>query len=169
MKFLNDSMQAVVLMACEKHAPALLEKLGQCPKGNWFVLPPVASCQLGYWPHVSEPHAGRGCAIFGFIERREMTRQLEKFASINPDGSLCPDCAAYEWDATPSHLAESVRDPVCGRRVAPSDALSHQHAGELFFFCGVGCRDSFVREPQNYVGSQDSARRNKLNGRVVSR
>jgi Cu+-exporting ATPase len=155
MNFLNESMQAVVLMACEKHAPALLEKLGQCPKGNWFALPSVASCQLGYWPNVSAPHAGQGCAIFGFIERGQLTRQLQKFASVNADGSLCPDCAAYEWSATPSHFAETARDPVCGRHVAPAAALSHQHQGELFFFCDVGCRDSFVSEPNRYVVSPE--------------
>jgi YHS domain-containing protein len=153
MRFLNDTMQAVVMIVCEKHAPSLLNKLSDCPDGNWFVLPPVAACRMGYWPHVSPSHPGQGCAIFGFIERFALVNRLEEFASINQDGSLCPDCVAYQWGAVPSHLAEASRDPVCGRAVSSVDGLSLCHEGEMFFFCSMSCRDAFRLAPHSYVSA----------------
>ncbi|MBV9469213.1 MAG: YHS domain-containing protein [Abitibacteriaceae bacterium] len=158
MTLVDDGMQAVVIMACEKHAPTLLAKLQECPAGNWFVLPSVASCRIGYWPHVSEAHAGQAIAVFGFVERPELARRLEQLSSVNEDGSLCLDCVAYEWGASPSHIAQSVRDPVCGRPVPCTHALSQCYNGELFFFCGLGCRDAFHKAPEKYVSVGASGR-----------
>ena len=151
MRFLNDTMQAVVLMVCQKHAPSLQEKLKQYPEGNWFLMPAIANCRTGYWPHVSASHTEQGCAIFGFVESTALARQLEKLASINADGSLCPDCVAYEWNVTPMHLSAAARDPVCGHSVTSNDALTHHYDGELFFFCGMNCRDAFKKAPQSYL------------------
>jgi len=152
MKYLNESMQGIVLMVCDKHAPSLLEKLKECPAGNWFVMPPVASCRLGYWPNVSDSHEGHGCAIMGFVESQALTKMLEEFASTNADGSLCLDCVAYEWPITSSHVAATANDLVCGRAVACSNSISQSYNGELFFFCSVGCRDEFNKTPVRYAG-----------------
>jgi YHS domain-containing protein len=149
--YLNEEMQAVAMIVCEKHAPSLLEKLQNCPEGNWFVMPAVGACRVGYWPHVSQAHSGGGCAVWGFAERLALVRTLGKLASVNDDGSLCPDCVAYQWSITPVHLADTVRDPVCGRNVSSNSALSHHYQGELFFFCSMGCRDDFIKSPQRYV------------------
>src|SRR5947209_20338864 len=138
MMFSDDSMQAVVLIVCESHAAAVQEKLKECPEGNWFMMPAIASCRMGYWPHVSNPHAGQGCAIFGFVERQSLGRRLEALSATNEDGSLCADCVAYEWDIKPSHIAATARDPVCGRRVYCANAHSQDHGGNLFFFCSIG-------------------------------
>ena len=151
MRFVNDSLKAVVLMACEKHAPAIMEKLSECPEGNWFVMPAIQACRMGYWNNVSNSHEGKGSAIFGFAEAVSLSRTLEQFATRNPDGSLCQDCVAYEWGITPTHLAATTRDPVCGARVSSGDALSQCHEGELFFFCSVNCRDRFQANPQEFV------------------
>jgi YHS domain-containing protein len=152
MKYLNERMQAIVMIVCDKHAPTLLEKVQQCQEGNWFVMPHAATCRTGYWPNVSESHTCQGCAIMGFAETQAMTRTLEEFAAFNDDGSLCPDCVAYEWDITPSHVAATAHDLVCGRAVACSNSVSQNHDGELFFFCSVGCRDEFNKSPEKFVG-----------------
>ena len=155
MRFLNDAMQAVVIIVCEKHAPALLDTLHGCPEGNWFVMPPVADCRMGYWPHVSAPHAGGGYAVWGFAEHLDMARMLSRMSSVNEDGSLCPDCVAYSWNITPLHMATSVPDPVCGKKVSCGEALSRHHDGRLFFFCSMGCRDSFIKSPERYLSVPD--------------
>jgi xanthine dehydrogenase accessory factor len=51
-------------------------------------------------------------------------------------------------------VASSV-DPVCGMTVAvvPS-TLTAEHAGEPYFFCGLGCRDAFVADPAAFLDRQ---------------
>ncbi|MGH2513060.1 MAG: XdhC family protein [Candidatus Limnocylindrales bacterium] len=45
-------------------------------------------------------------------------------------------------------------DPVCGMTVDRASARHlAEHAGIVYAFCSVGCRSSFVREPETYVGS----------------
>jgi YHS domain-containing protein len=151
MTFLHDSLQAVVLIACEKHAAAIGEKIRNFPDGNWFVLPPAAACRMGYRPHVSPAHEGGGCAIFGFAERGAMMHALHELSEQNEDGSLCADCVAYGWGIAPMPLVENARDPVCGRNVDCDNALAHQHENELFFFCGMNCRDAFRAHPERYL------------------
>jgi len=45
-------------------------------------------------------------------------------------------------------------DPVCGMTVDRAGARHlAEHAGIVYAFCSIGCRSSFVREPDAYVGS----------------
>jgi xanthine dehydrogenase accessory factor len=45
-------------------------------------------------------------------------------------------------------------DPVCGMTVDRASARHlAEHAGIVYAFCSIGCRSSFVREPDAYVGS----------------
>jgi xanthine dehydrogenase accessory factor len=44
-------------------------------------------------------------------------------------------------------------DPVCGMTVDRASARHlAEHAGVVYAFCSIGCRSSFVREPDAYVG-----------------
>lgn len=153
MKYVNEQTQAVVLMVCERHAPAVLQRLNETNAGNWFMLPSIQSCRMGYWTNVSESHPGHGMAIFGFAESGALSRTLEGLSDVtrNEDGSLCSECVAYEWNTSPLHMAASAKDPVCGRTVDCSEGLSQCYGGELFFFCSFGCRDKFRLSPQSYV------------------
>lgn len=155
---LNESIQAVIVLVCEEHAERAISRLNDCPEGNWFVLPEAAAGRLGYWPHVARPHndSGHSYAILGFAERMALARTLQRFAAINENGSLCPDCVAYEWNITPVHLAASSRDPVCGNSVSCTTGFSHLYEGELFFFCSTHCRDAFHSRPQRYVPAKDA-------------
>src|SRR5437763_8224655 len=45
-----------------------------------------------------------------------------------------------------------VIDPVCGMSVTPSSAAGkHQHSGETYYFCGVGCAAKFRANPDRYL------------------
>ncbi|RYG68755.1 YHS domain-containing protein [bacterium] len=154
--FLNDSMQAVVVMACEKHAPSILEKINNGSEGNWFVMPPTSTLRSGYWPRVCDAHAGGGLAIFGFIDREALVHKLREFSASQADNGLCPDCAAYEWNITPLHSALTTHDPVCGRGISCASALSLEHRRRLYFFCSMGCRDRFQRAPENFVSPSEA-------------
>jgi xanthine dehydrogenase accessory factor len=50
-------------------------------------------------------------------------------------------------------------DPVCGMTVDRA-SVRHlaEHAGTVYAFCSVGCRSSFVREPETYLGSGAASR-----------
>lgn len=149
--FLNQAMQAVVILACERHAPAILEKLNDGSQGNWFVMPPTSTFLMGYWPNVCTSHGGEGCAIFGFIERELMMQKLNEFNSAHMDDGVCPDCAIYDWPIVPLHAARTTRDPVCKQVVNCDNSLSENYHHRLFFFCSPNCRDRFHLAPHKFV------------------
>lgn len=154
MKFVNQTVQAVVIMACGVHSESVLQRLGESRAGNWFTVPTAGTMRSGYWSDVSAAHPCNGTAIFGFIESTSLSTLLESLDVTNPDGSLCADCAAYEWNVAPSHIAASMQDPVCGRVISAAEALTHEHEGELFFFCSAGCRDRFAADPAPYLSNR---------------
>jgi uncharacterized protein len=48
-------------------------------------------------------------------------------------------------------LWRAARDPVCGMTVDRGKALSAEHQGKHYFFCGPGCRSKFEAEPDRYA------------------
>ena len=48
-------------------------------------------------------------------------------------------------------LRGAARDPVCGMSVDHGKALSAEHHGRRYFFCGPGCRSKFEAEPDRYA------------------
>jgi xanthine dehydrogenase accessory factor len=50
-------------------------------------------------------------------------------------------------------------DPVCGMHVEiPTSRHTSEYSGELYFFCGPGCKRTFEKEPQKYATSTVSTR-----------
>ena len=48
--------------------------------------------------------------------------------------------------------ASFATDPVCGMDVDPSTStITAEHNGGTVHFCGPGCRDAFVSDPDSYV------------------
>lgn len=44
-----------------------------------------------------------------------------------------------------------VRDPVCGMKIEEgSAAATSSFGGETYFFCALGCKAAFDREPLRY-------------------
>jgi uncharacterized protein len=56
-------------------------------------------------------------------------------------------------------LRRGARDPVCGMTVDRGNALSSEHRGRRYFFCGPGCRSKFEAEPERYAATEASAAR----------
>ena len=44
-----------------------------------------------------------------------------------------------------------AHDPVCGMAVDRGNALSLEHGGTRYYFCGPGCRDRFAADPERYL------------------
>lgn len=46
---------------------------------------------------------------------------------------------------------ETVRDIVCGMRIAPEDAADIEvYAGQIFYFCALSCKLEFNKNPEDY-------------------
>ena len=45
-------------------------------------------------------------------------------------------------------------DPVCKMTVTPETAAaSFEHEGTTYYFCAVGCKEAFAKDPGKYLGS----------------
>lgn len=50
-------------------------------------------------------------------------------------------------------MADTVRDPVCGMDIAPTTAAGKsEYKGQTYYFCSPGCKKSFDKEPEKYLG-----------------
>ena len=55
-------------------------------------------------------------------------------------------------------LRRGARDPVCGMTVDRGKALAVEHGGSRWYFCGPGCRDRFLADPDRYASGSPPPR-----------
>jgi P-type Cu+ transporter len=52
------------------------------------------------------------------------------------------------------NLVPTATDPVCGmdvnREIASAQALTSEHDGETYYFCGKGCKLDFDEDPARF-------------------
>lgn len=47
------------------------------------------------------------------------------------------------------------RDPVCGMMVDPAtSAASYDYEGKTYYFCAVGCKVAFEKNPEQYLSAK---------------
>lgn len=52
----------------------------------------------------------------------------------------------------------NTKDPVCGMDVDLKTAAgSSEYQGQTYYFCSLGCKKAFDKEPQKYVKSDEHA------------
>lgn len=52
-------------------------------------------------------------------------------------------------------MTETVRDPVCGMDIDPATAAGKsEHKGRTYYFCSPGCKRSFDKDPEKYLGGE---------------
>jgi len=75
---------------------------------------------------------------------------MQKFVA-SPAKYLAP--AGEPGAAAPALPAKKLdKDPVCGRSVGPSNAVSTaEYDGKLYHFCSRGCAERFRRDPKKYL------------------
>ena len=50
-------------------------------------------------------------------------------------------------------MADTVRDVVCGMDIEPATAAGKsEYKGQTYYFCSPGCKRSFDKDPEKYVG-----------------
>lgn len=48
--------------------------------------------------------------------------------------------------------ATTVHDPVCHMDIKPEDAAAtSEYQGTTYYFCAVGCKKAFDKQPDQYV------------------
>jgi Cu+-exporting ATPase len=49
-------------------------------------------------------------------------------------------------------MTNTYKDPVCGMDVTPESAAGKaEYQGRTYYFCSLGCRDSFEEQPEKYL------------------
>ena len=50
----------------------------------------------------------------------------------------------------------TVHDLVCGMDIDPATAAgTSEYKGQIYYFCSLGCKKSFDKEPEMYLGNTD--------------
>ncbi len=50
-------------------------------------------------------------------------------------------------------MENTVRDVVCGMEIEPATAAGKsEYKGQTYYFCSPGCKRSFDKDPEKYVG-----------------
>lgn len=50
-------------------------------------------------------------------------------------------------------MTDTVHDPVCHMDIDPATAAgTSEYKGQTYYFCSLGCKKSFDKEPEKYLG-----------------
>lgn len=53
-------------------------------------------------------------------------------------------------------LSETAHDPVCHMDIDPATAAGKsEYNGQTYYFCSPGCKASFDKDPEKYLGNAD--------------
>ncbi|MBL8308797.1 MAG: heavy metal translocating P-type ATPase [Burkholderiales bacterium] len=72
-------------------------------------------------------------------------------AHAEPAASSCCGSARTALSTTPTAMAQSLQDPVCGMNVTDQSAHRHEHAARMYYFCSAGCKSKFAADPGKYL------------------
>ena len=57
-------------------------------------------------------------------------------------------------------MANTVIDPVCGMEIDPDTAAGKsEYQGQTYYFCAPGCKRSFDKDPEKYVNTAGTERK----------
>ena len=52
-------------------------------------------------------------------------------------------------------MTTRVHDPVCGMNIDPAAAAgTSEYKGQTYYFCSLGCKKSFDKDPEKYLGTE---------------
>ena len=57
-------------------------------------------------------------------------------------------------------MTTTVHDPVCHMDIDPATAAgTSEYKGQAYYFCSIGCKKSFDKEPEKYIGNTSEPER----------
>ena len=55
-------------------------------------------------------------------------------------------------------MTTTYKDPVCGMEITAEEAAGKsEYKGQTYYFCSAGCKRSFDKEPEKFVGKDAQA------------
>ena len=55
-------------------------------------------------------------------------------------------------------MTTTAHDLVCGMDIDPATAAgTSEYKGQTYYFCSLGCKKAFDKEPEKYVGKSEVA------------
>ena len=70
--------------------------------------------------------------------------------------SMTSNARRYEASVYEAGGETMAKDPVCGMEVDPQQAArTSEYQGQTYYFCAPGCKKSFDKEPEKYLGKAD--------------
>ncbi|RPJ24403.1 MAG: YHS domain-containing protein [Chloroflexi bacterium] len=56
-------------------------------------------------------------------------------------------------------MHETLKDPVCDMEVTYETAQARsEYQGQTYYFCSIGCKESFDKNPEKYIREQEPHR-----------
>jgi xanthine dehydrogenase accessory factor len=126
------------------------------------VLEAALRAQVPYIGLIASPRRGRAV-----IDRIEGGSRIRTPAGLDIGARTAPEIAlsvvaeilsvrprpAPRQEVRPAQaVAARAVDPVCGMEVTAGEATARlEHAGRVWFFCGPGCADAFIDDPDGHT------------------
>ncbi len=158
-KSIREGFGLVVSEALWKGTPVVAGRAGGIPlqmrdgAGGFLVgtVEEAADRMLWLLQHAEEARAlgarGREAVRERFLLPRLIADELQLYAALLGERPRAEK---------PAHagLAGETRDPVCGMRVDPAEAISATHEGRRFSFCSEACRLEFLADPDRFLRAE---------------
>jgi len=155
-KSLREGFGLVVSETLWKETPVVAGRAGGIPLqmrggGGGFLIDSVEECAEKTLRLLKDPEEGQQLARRG----RELVRERFLLTRLIADdlrlyGSLLGMRQPYEPVAQ-AGLAGEERDPVCGMRLDPGQALEYMYRGHRYHFCSESCREQFKATPEYFL------------------
>jgi trehalose synthase len=161
-KSLREGFGLVVSEALWKRTPVVATRAGGIPLqmrgGGGYLVDSIDECAERLLELVRDPSRR---AVLGEAGR-EMVRERFLLTRLVADDvrlyrSLLGDKVPPGPHGT-SGIGSETRDPVCGMRLDPNDAIVRTVRGDTYLFCSHSCAREFEREPALYLRSAGVAR-----------
>jgi len=143
--------QAVMILACARHAQVLRQILDSMGVRDWTEMPASQARRLGYLQDVPGNHPDNCCTFCGFGEPLVIAQVLAQLELARSEGEICAECTAYTWEVKQALSTHVALDLVCLEVVDCRPAPSAEYDGTTYYFCSEENRDSFLEQPDIYV------------------
>ena len=65
---------------------------------------------------------------------------------------------------------DTAKDPVCGMTIKKATAkATAEYNSSTYYFCSVGCKDAFVKEPEKYLQKSEDTAKDPVCGMTVKK
>jgi len=149
-----NNVKAMEVLACGEHLGGIIGMMDLARVEDWTVVAATQSRRRSYLQNVHGHHPDHCFIVRGFAPSDVIDNVLKQLAVARTEGTLCPACVAYVWDARPALPACVALDPVSDEVVDCELAPSAVYDGTTFHFQSTQSRETFLKDPDAYVERQ---------------